>query len=99
MADITNADYMHAKIVCKDFEKKNLGEYHHLYLKIDTLLLANVFKNFRKMYLKIYHLDPLKILSAPGLAWQTVLTLKRLRGSIWACGFSKNVSSKKRVER
>ena len=50
---------------------KNLGEY--FYLKSDTLLLANVFKNFRKMCLKIYHLDPVKFLSASGLAWQAVL--------------------------
>ena len=61
-------DYMHAKRVFKDFEIKNLGEYHDLYLKIDTLLLADVFKNFRKMCLKIYYLDPVKFLSAPG--WQ-----------------------------
>ena len=26
--DITDADYMHAKRVCKDFEIKHLGEYH-----------------------------------------------------------------------
>ena len=38
--------------VCRDFEIKNLGEYHDWYLKGDTLLLA-VFKNFRKMCLKI----------------------------------------------
>ena len=31
MEDITDADYMHAKRVCKDFEIKNLGEYHDLY--------------------------------------------------------------------
>ena len=73
MEDITDADYMHAKRVCKDFEIKNLGEYHDLYLKSDTLLLADVFKNFRKMCLKIYHLDPVKFLSAPGLAWQAAL--------------------------
>ena len=36
MEDITDADYMHAKRVCKDFEIKNLGEYHDLYLKSDT---------------------------------------------------------------
>ena len=52
MEDITDAYYMHAKIVCKDFEIKNLREYHDLYLKSDTLLLADVFKNFRKMCLK-----------------------------------------------
>ena len=28
MEDITNADYVHAKRVCKDFELKNLGEHH-----------------------------------------------------------------------
>ena len=28
--DITNADYTHAKRVCKDFEIKDLGEYHDL---------------------------------------------------------------------
>ena len=45
-------------------------------LKSDTLLLAGVFKNFRKMCLKTYHLDPEKVISAPELAWQAVL--KRL---------------------
>ena len=69
MEDITDADYMHAKRVCKDFKIKNLGEYHDLHLKSNTLLLADVFKNFRKMCLKIYHLDPVKFLTVPGLAW------------------------------
>ena len=55
--------------VCKDFEIKNLGEYHDLYRKSETLLLANVFKNFRKMCLKFYQLYSAKFLSAPGLAW------------------------------
>ena len=31
MEDITDADYAHAKRVCKDFEIKNLGEYYDLY--------------------------------------------------------------------
>ena len=70
MEDITKADYMHAKRVCKDFEIKNLGEYHDLYLKGDILLLADVFKNLRKMCLKICHLDPAKCFSAPGLSLQ-----------------------------
>ena len=73
LKDITDADYMHAKRVCKDFEIKNLGEYHDLYLKSDTLLLADVFENFRKMGLRISQLDPAKFLSAPGLAQQTAL--------------------------
>ena len=52
MEDITNADYIHAKRVCKDFEIKYLGEYHDLYLKSDSLILSDVFKNFSKMCLK-----------------------------------------------
>ena len=51
MEDITDADYIHAKRVCKDFEIKNLGEYHDLQHKSNTLLLADVFENFRRMYL------------------------------------------------
>ena len=58
--DVTDADYMHAKRVCKNFEIKNLSKYHDLYLKNDVLLLADVFENFRKMGLKIYELDPVK---------------------------------------
>ena len=31
-----------------DFKIKNLDEYHDVYLKSDTLLLAHVFKNLKK---------------------------------------------------
>ena len=64
---------MHAKRVCKDFDIKNLCEYYDLYLKSDTFLFVDVFGNFRKMCFKIYHLDPVKFLLAPGLVWQTAL--------------------------
>ena len=49
MEDITDADYMHAKRVCKEFEMKNLGEHHDLYLKSDTLLLDVVVRKVRKI--------------------------------------------------
>ena len=47
---------------------KKLGEYHHLYLKSDTLILADVFEKLREICLKIYYLDPKKNFSSPGLA-------------------------------
>ena len=50
-------DYMHAKKVCKDFEIKKLDEYSNFHLKSNTLLLSDVFGNFRKMCLKAFHLD------------------------------------------
>ena len=52
---------------------KNLGEYHDLYVQSDTLLLADVFENFRDKCIEIYELDPAHFLSAPGLAWQASL--------------------------
>ena len=79
MKDIRDADYMHGKRVCKDFEINFFGEYHDLYLKSDTLLLADVFESFRKMCLKICQLDPAKFLSAPGLAWQAALKKKEVK--------------------
>ena len=48
MEQITGAHYMNVKRVSKDFEIKNLGEYHYLYLKSDTLLLAIVSKSSEK---------------------------------------------------
>ena len=52
---------------------KNLGEYHDLYLKSNTLFLADVFENFKKISLEIYQLDSTKFISAPALAWQAAL--------------------------
>ena len=42
MEDITDADYAQTKTVCKDFEIKNLGQYHDLYIQGNTLLLADL---------------------------------------------------------
>ena len=66
MEDITDADYVHAKKVSKDFEIKDLGEHHDLYVQGLTLLLADVFENFKNMCLKIYELDPARFFSDPG---------------------------------
>ena len=64
MEDITDADFVHAKRVCRDFER----EYHDLYVQRDTLLLADVFENIQNMCLKIYELDPARFLTVQGLA-------------------------------
>ena len=69
MEDITDTDYAHAKRVCKDFEIKNLGKSHELHIQRDTLLLADVFENFRSMCLELHELDPANFFPAPALAW------------------------------
>ena len=68
MKSITSVDYRHAKRVYKEFKLKNFGDDYH-----DTLLLADVFENFRKKSIEIYELYPAHFLSAPGLAWQACL--------------------------
>ena len=73
MGDISDIDYRYANNVFKVFKLENLGDYHDLYAQSDTLLLADVFNNFRDMCLKEYELDPAHFLSLPGLARQACL--------------------------
>ena len=44
-----------------------------MYVRSDTLLLADIFKNFRQSCLKNYELDPAHFVSLLGLAWQACL--------------------------
>ena len=57
----------------KSLGMKNLGDCHDLYLKIDVLLLSNVFEPFRTTCLEHYALDPAHFYNSPGLAWQACL--------------------------
>ena len=49
-----------------------------MYVQCDTLLLADVFENFRDKCIEIYGLDPAHFLSAPGLAWQACLKMTKV---------------------
>ena len=73
MSDISDYDYKHAQRVWKELNLKNLGEYHDLYLKTDTLLLSNIFETFRNSCLQHYKLDPAHFYTLPRLAWQASL--------------------------
>ena len=73
LENISETDYAHANNVFKKFNINNLGEYHDLYVRSDTLLLADVFENFRQSCLQNYELDPAHFVSLPGLAWQACL--------------------------
>ena len=53
MENIIDTDYTHATKVFKEFKMNNLGDYHDLYVQSNTLLLADIFENFRDMSLKI----------------------------------------------
>ena len=69
--DITDADYIHAKRVSKDF--------NDLYVQSHILMLVDVFNNFQNMCLEIYGLDPAHFLFAPGLAWQVALNKTKVK--------------------
>ena len=73
MENIDDIDYIHGNNVFKRFKLKKLGEYHNLYVQSNTLLLADVFENFRNMCIEVYELDPAHLLSLPGLALQACL--------------------------
>ena len=73
MNEVSDKDYEHARKVWKEFEIKNMGEYHDLYLLTDTILLANVFEPFRKVCMENFGLDPGHFYTAPGLAWKACL--------------------------
>ena len=79
MEDITDVDYRHRKTLFEYLINKNLGDYHDLYVQSDTLLVADVFENFRNMCVKVYELDPANFLSVPGLAWQACLKKTKVK--------------------
>ena len=73
LEDISDIDYRHTKRVLKRFSNKNLWDYHDLFVQSDTLLLADVFENFRNDCTEIYELYPAHFLSIPGSIWPTSL--------------------------
>ena len=75
---ISIEDYTHAQNIWEKFRIKNLGEYHDLYLKMDVLLLADVFENFRDLILNSYKLDPAHYITAPGLSWDAMLRMTKV---------------------
>ena len=54
---VTQEEWKHADNVFQTFGCLNLGGYHDLYLKTDTLILACVFEEFRSLCYKTYGLD------------------------------------------
>ena len=71
--------FAHSKRVCKDLRIKHLGEHYDLYVQSDILLLADLFQNFRNMFLEMHELDRAKFISAPGLAWQAALKKAKVK--------------------
>ena len=73
MSGVSDSDYGHARSVWRELGVKNMGEYHDLYLRTDTVLLVNVFEFFRRVCIENYGLDPSHFCTASALAWKACL--------------------------
>ena len=71
--DISDADYERAVATFEFFGCKNIGEYSDLYLKLDVLLLADIFESFRNRMHLSHSLDPAHFLTLPGFSFQAML--------------------------
>ena len=72
---ISDEDYAHAQEVWEAFGMKKMKDYHNLCIRVDVLLLADVFENFRDICVKNYNLDPSHYYTAPSLAWDAALKI------------------------
>ena len=79
---VTNSEYDHAKKVWKTFHIKTMGEYHYLYLKSDVLLLADMFKSFRKTCLQYYKLDPCHYFTSSDPSWDAMLKMNNIESEL-----------------
>ena len=66
-------EYERAIKVWDTFKMKTMEEYHDLYLKCDTLQLADIFETFRDVAIENYGLDPAYYYSTPNYAWDCLL--------------------------
>ncbi len=71
--DVTDEDYEHAKRVWEAFDIKNMMEYTTLYLRTDTVLLAEAMTVLRDNMWHDFELDICKYLSLPMLAKDIML--------------------------
>ena len=78
-SEINEKEYERAVNGWKLFKIKSLDQYHDLYLKTDVSLLADVFEKFIKTCLSYYRLDPSHYFSSPGLSWNSMLKMTRIK--------------------
>ena len=77
--DVSQDDYEHAKRVWNKFGCKTLRDYHNLYNRSGVLQLCDVFENFSDVCMKNYDLDPAWYYTAPGLAWDALLKITKVK--------------------
>ena len=66
---ISDEVYDRLKQMWTHFNCKTMQDFCDIYLKIDVLLLAAIFEEFRDMSFAEFDLDPAHFFSVPGLTW------------------------------
>ena len=69
---MSEPEYNFAQGIWTEHKCQTFNDYLQLYLKMDVLLLADVFEEFRDFYLKHYELDAAFYMSAPALSWDAL---------------------------
>jgi len=70
---ITDENYRHAQEVWKAFNCQTFEDYARLYSISDSLLLSDIFENFRATAIENRGLDPLYVWSASGFSWSCAM--------------------------
>ena len=71
--DVSKEDVQTANKIWDAIEYENIGDYHDLYLKCNTKLLAYVFEKFRTLFRDTLELDPIHNYSATNISWDALL--------------------------
>ena len=71
--DLDNEQYEHAKQLWTKRGMMTLRDWHHFYLLLDVLLLADVFEACRHTMIDTHRLDCLHFLSLPSMTLQLAL--------------------------
>ena len=72
---ISDKDYNRARHLLKLFNCESLENYLNIYLKVDLVLLVDIFEKFRRMCMETYKLDPTYYFSAPCLTFDAALKM------------------------
>ena len=76
---LSESDYQLAMDTWEIFNITNLEEYDNHYLKLDVLLLADVFQNFRDIIYSQHKLDCLHFYTLPSLSWAMALKFTKVK--------------------
>ena len=77
---MSDEKYLTSIQIWNKFNLKSMSEYHDHYLKTkDVVLLAGVFEKFINKCLKFYKLDPCQYVNLPGLSWDVMLEITRIK--------------------